>query len=113
MKKAIVIGASSGIGQEVARLLMEVGWSVGVAARREDRLLTLGATAYECIDVTSAEAGQGLRPRVFFGIIIHHAAGKNKSFVKSKSGSAVLPPPVVFPFAVNHADPHRKASAPD
>lgn len=61
MKKAIVIGASSGIGQEVARLLMEDGWSVGVAARREDRLLTLGATTYECIDVTSAEAGQGLR----------------------------------------------------
>ena len=41
MKKAIVIGASSGIGYEVARLLIEEGWTLGVAARREDRLQTL------------------------------------------------------------------------
>ena len=34
MKKAIVVGASSGIGMEVARLLLKQGWKVGVAARR-------------------------------------------------------------------------------
>jgi len=33
-KRAIVIGASSGIGQEVSRLLIAGGYSVGVAARR-------------------------------------------------------------------------------
>ena len=34
MSKAIVVGASSGIGLEVARLLIQRGWTVGVADRR-------------------------------------------------------------------------------
>lgn len=38
MKRAIVVGASSGIGMEVAKLLRENGWTVGVAARRIDKL---------------------------------------------------------------------------
>lgn len=38
MKRAIVIGASSGIGREVAELLISDGWYVGLAARREDKL---------------------------------------------------------------------------
>ena len=55
-KRAIVIGASSGIGREVALLLMKEGWTVGVAARRVDRLQELHAAAVEQIDVTQEEA---------------------------------------------------------
>ena len=61
MKRAIVIGASSGIGREVARLLISEGWTVGVAARREAMLQDLGAAAIACIDVTAAEATRRLR----------------------------------------------------
>ena len=61
MKRAIVIGASSGIGREVARLLISKGWTVGVAARREAMLQDLGATAIACIDVTAEDATQRLR----------------------------------------------------
>lgn len=61
MKRAIVIGASSGIGQEVAKLLMKDGWMVGVAARRLDRLTELGATAIEQIDVTKEDATERLQ----------------------------------------------------
>ena len=61
MKRAIVIGASSGIGREVARLLISEGWTVGVAARREAMLQDLGAAATACIDVTAEESTQRLR----------------------------------------------------
>lgn len=58
MKRAVVVGASSGIGREVALLLRERGWTVGVAARREELLSDFEVTAQ--IDVTAADAGQQL-----------------------------------------------------
>lgn len=60
-KRAIVIGASSGIGLEVAMLLMKDGWTVGVAARREERLKESGAAAWQQIDVTQDDATERLR----------------------------------------------------
>lgn len=60
-KRAIVIGASSGIGREVAQLLMKDGWTVGVAARREERLKEIGAAACQQIDVTQDDATERLR----------------------------------------------------
>ncbi len=56
MSKAVIVGASSGIGLEVARLFIQRGWTVGVAARRLDLLQTIGAADVEQIDVTSADA---------------------------------------------------------
>ena len=56
MSKAVIVGASSGIGLEVARLFIQRGWTVGVAARRLDLLQTIGAADLEQIDVTSADA---------------------------------------------------------
>ena len=64
-KKAIIVGASSGIGHEVAKLLLADGWRLGVAARREEKLRELQALAPErveimAIDVTSDDADQRL-----------------------------------------------------
>lgn len=58
MKKAIVIGASSGIGLEVARQLKAEGWAVGVAARRVERLAEFSISA--AIDVNAEDAGTQL-----------------------------------------------------
>lgn len=72
-KKAIVMGATSGIGMEVASLLAQRGWQVGIAGRRIDRLeevkrntnLLISESSkasrgeiicYQQIDVTSADA---------------------------------------------------------
>ncbi len=38
MKKVIVMGASSGMGQALATLLYKDGWKVGVAARRIEEM---------------------------------------------------------------------------
>jgi short-subunit dehydrogenase len=60
-KRAIIIGASSGIGLEVAKLLIAQGWTVGVAARRVELLQGIGAAAVERIDVTASEAAEALQ----------------------------------------------------
>lgn len=64
-KKAIIVGASSGIGLEVARLLLSDGWNLGVAARREEPLQELktvapGRVEIMTIDVTDPDAGERL-----------------------------------------------------
>ena len=66
MKKVIIIGASSGIGQQVARLFMAKGYRIGVAARREDRLQAIRQEAPDrvetaVIDVTADDAPARLR----------------------------------------------------
>lgn len=60
-RTAIVMGATSGIGYEVARVLAMRGWSVGVAGRKGNVLEkmvaeTEGIVAYEEIDVTQPQA---------------------------------------------------------
>lgn len=60
-KRAIVIGASSGIGLEVAKKLIDEGWKVGVAARRVELMQGIGAVAVEKIDVTAEEATEALQ----------------------------------------------------
>lgn len=47
MKRIVIIGATSGIGLEVAKLCIREGWRVGAAGRREEALEALRATAPE------------------------------------------------------------------
>lgn len=61
MKRAIIIGATSGIGQEVAKLLIKQGWRIGIAGRRIEAMKEMQATAptqieIEKIDVTEGDA---------------------------------------------------------
>ena len=96
-RKAIVVGASSGMGREVARLLLRDGWTVGLVARRGALLDSLakefirkdqlsGNSSKEQnvkalvreIDVTSEEADTRLRQLIddMGGLDLYfHAAG--------------------------------------
>ena len=84
MKTAIVIGATSGIGREVAASLVREGWRVGIAGRRQDALAAFQAefgadkvstavidimapSAVTALDALIAETGA---PDLFF-----HASG--------------------------------------
>ena len=60
-RRAVVVGASSGIGYQVARELLREGWRIGVAARHTERLHQLareyeGRVSVARIDVTRDEA---------------------------------------------------------
>lgn len=82
MKRAIVIGASSGIGYEVAQLLLSEGWKVGVASRRMELLQKVGnVEVAEQIDVNDPDASKQLREMInqMGGIdLFFYAAGVGK-----------------------------------
>ena len=64
-KRAIVVGASSGIGYEVACELLREGWHVGLAARRTEKFDMLaaqfsGQVCYASIDITQEGAEKKL-----------------------------------------------------
>ncbi len=66
VKKAIIIGATSGIGLKVMKVLTAKGWEVGIAGRRQQLLFeiqrqNLNVVATECIDVTLPNATEKLR----------------------------------------------------
>lgn len=42
-KNAVIVGATSGIGYEVALLLLQDGWKIGIAGRRKEKLEALKA----------------------------------------------------------------------
>lgn len=66
MKRAIIIGATSGIGQEVAKILLSQGWQIGIAGRRQLALEAFQSTApdqieIEALDVTQEDAAERLQ----------------------------------------------------
>ena len=65
MKRAIIIGATSGIGKEVAKGLLLQGWKIGVAGRRKTALDAFRTIApdnieVETLDVTQEDATERL-----------------------------------------------------
>ncbi|WP_368499498.1 SDR family oxidoreductase [Herbiconiux sp. A18JL235] len=84
MKRAVVTGASSGIGAATVRALRRAGWSVVGVARREDRLKELAeetGAEYFVADVTSDADVEALRDHLA-------ATGGVSSLVNNAGGAA-------------------------
>lgn len=64
-KRAVIMGATSGLGYEVARLLLADGWKLGVAGRREENLRKLQSefpeqVCIKAIDVKDSNSDKAL-----------------------------------------------------
>ena len=65
MKRIVIVGATSGIGLEVAKLCIQAGWQIGAAGRREEALEKLRTQApdlivTESLDITRDDAPEHL-----------------------------------------------------
>lgn len=83
--KAIIMGATSGIGLEVAKILNGQGYELGIAGRREENLREIkeslsNVKAYMPIDITAADAPEKL------GSLIEQLGGMDLYFHSSGIG---------------------------
>lgn len=87
VRRAIVVGASSGLGAGVAATLASMGWRVGIAARRGDALEAISARFEQgqvitaVIDVNRENAPERLRGLIerLGGVDLYfHASGMGK-----------------------------------
>lgn len=62
MKRIVIVGATSGMGLEVARLALRAGWRVGAAGRRTDRLEALRAEAPEQVEIRQMDVTDPAAP---------------------------------------------------
>lgn len=128
MKRAIVVGASSGIGRQVAQLLIQGGWHVGMAARRIDTLNELKKIAPERIytrkiDINKEEATEQLSELIndLGGLNLYfHAAGigwqnpaldesRELQTVETNTGGFTRSIGVAFRYFASHAGGHIAA----
>ena len=107
MKKAIIIGATSGIGQEVAKCLLLEGWKIGVAGRRQSSLENLQRAApdqiqIQALDVTQEDASEKLN------LLIDKLGGMDLFLLSSgnRGGSLTL----LFSFRVRCVIPSSLSS---
>ncbi|MEM0953059.1 MAG: SDR family NAD(P)-dependent oxidoreductase [Pseudomonadota bacterium] len=89
MKRALITGASSGIGEEFARQLARRGWATTLVARRESRLKDISLTlpgeghAYLVADLSSASDTR---------IVAEYMAGERCHLLINNAGYSVFTP---------------------
>lgn len=69
MKKIIIIGATSGIGREMALIFIHKGWKVGIAGRRKDALLELQVQAPQQVEIAQIDVTKENSPMLLLDLI--------------------------------------------
>ncbi len=90
MKCAVVVGASSGIGREVSRLLAQSGWRVGLAARRESALEETKADFSGRMEVAALDINDERSPQILMQLV-ERLGGMDLYFHASGIGKQNLP----------------------
>lgn len=85
MNKAIIIGATSGIGQEVAKLLVKQGWRIGIAGRREEALRKFQQTCPVQIEIMPIDVTREDAPSLLQSLI-EKVGGMDLFFLSSGIG---------------------------
>jgi len=68
-KKIIIMGATSGIGREVALIYIKKGWKVGVCGRRLQELYELKSLSTETIEIAQIDITTPNAPIILFDLI--------------------------------------------
>ena len=64
MKRIVIVGATSGLGLETARLCIREGWRVGAAGRRIEALETLRAEAPDQVEIEPLDVTRDDAPNI-------------------------------------------------
>ena len=86
MRRIIIVGATSGLGNELAKIFISLGWKTGIAGRRSSVLEEMKSAApdqveYQVMDITRPEAPEQLLDLIqrLGGMDIYfHSAGTGK-----------------------------------
>jgi len=84
--KAIIIGASSGIGRELAKILAREGYEIGIVARRQDLLASLQKEIHSPIFIKQADISHPEEAMAFVETLIQEMGGVDLAILSSGVG---------------------------
>ena len=84
--KAIIIGASSGMGRELAKILARDGYEIGVVARRQELLASLQKEIHSPIFIKQADISHPEEAMAFVEALIQKMGGVDLAILSSGVG---------------------------
>jgi short-subunit dehydrogenase len=87
MKKAIIVGASSGIGKEFAKVLVTNGYKVGITGRREDLLREIKYENPERYLIKSFDISIPFKNSVYLDELVSELGGLDLLVISSGTGN--------------------------
>jgi short-subunit dehydrogenase len=88
MKKAIIVGATSGIGKELARILADNGYSVGITGRRKDLLEKLKSENPDKFKINTFDISIPFENKIRLESLVNELGGLDLLIISSGTGNS-------------------------